>query len=194
MNQLKLTTTTTLARAIQTKNPWSEFYRKRVNSSYQDYFNRRYKILVDLINAEKPGTVREEGVGIGSVSKALDLSVENLYGFDLCKEMLELCARNNPAMNLYQDDILRPEINDHKPDIIVTHGVLEHFSDFHIGKIFSRYKKAGVKNVHYVPTNGYDQPSFGDERLLPYQYWLLKFKPKDHLLFNDDRDLLLINI
>ena len=193
MKQLDLTTTTTLTRAIQTKNPWSEFYRKRVNSSYQDYFNRRYKELIDLINAETPVTVREEGVGIGSVSKALGPAVENLYGFDLCEDMLELCARNNPEINLYRDDILKPIVNDHQPDIIVTHGVLEHFSDFHIGKIFSRYRKEKVKNIHYVPTDGYEKPSFGDERLLPYQYWLLKFKPKDHLLFNDDRDLLLIN-
>lgn len=167
-----------------TSPSWTEFYRNRINSSYQEYFNRRYKPLIDLILSEEPSSIREEGVGIGSVSKALNSGVERKYGFDLCSEMLELCTLNNPEMILYRDDIVRPMVENNNPDIIVTHGVLEHFHDHLIHKVFARYRRDKVKNIHYVPTSGYDAPTFGDERLLHYSYWLNEFKPKDHLLFN----------
>jgi hypothetical protein len=78
-----------------------------------------------------------------------------------------------------------------KVDIVVTHGVLEHFTDKNIHKILKRYSDAGQKSVHYVPLDGYKTPSFGDERLLPYQYWIEQFKPTDYLVKNRE-DLIMI--
>lgn len=184
------------------KTEWFDFYMKRINSSYQEYFNRRYKPLLDIILEQKVFAVREEGIGIGSVAKALQaLTVDEMYiyGFDQCNKMLELCQENNPWISVYRDDILRegkklcstfyPE-----PDLVVTHGVLEHFQDDQIQEILSRYRRKKIPNIHYVPTSGYEMPSFGDERLLEPDYWLSKFKPADHLLFNSEKDLLLINL
>lgn len=182
-------------------NPWAEFYRKRINSGYQDYFDKRYKPLIDIIKNQKPFAIREEGVGIGSVSKSISKNtVDNLhcFGFDNDLEMIDLCRKNNPAMEVFYDSILIAGSVEHRfqprPDVVVTHGVLEHFEDDYISMIFERYRREGSKNIHYVPTDGYDTPSFGDERLLPTQYWLDNFKPKDHLVFNDGKDLLLINL
>ena len=47
-------------------------------------------------------------------------------------------------------------------------------------------------SIHYVPLDKYEKPSFGDERLLPYKYWLDLVTPKCWMLFNDDHDLMFI--
>ena len=43
--------------------------------------------------------------------------------------------------------------------------------------------------AHYVPTSQYTSPSFGDERLLPIDYWITLVKPDYYLLDNDGKDL-----
>lgn len=166
---------------------WSNFYAGRINSSYQDYFEQRYRPLLNmLINYN---TVVEEGVGIGSISKFIRTFGIRTIGIDKCPEMVKLCQQNNPGMSVYCNDIFHNTV---KAGIVVTHGVIEHFSDEMINKLLYKYKSMDQKSVHYVPTNGYDKPSFGDERLLPVEYWVETFKPSKHIVFNDGKDLLLI--
>ncbi len=159
---------------------WSEFYANRINTTYQNYFEKKYGVLLEILSG--CNTVREEGIGIGSVSKYLLKRGIDTSGFDLCPEMLDLCKRNNPNIKCQEGD---------KVDMVVTHGVLEHFSDIDIHKVLQRYNEAGQSSVHYVPLVGYVTPSFGDERLLSYQYWVDKFKPKDFVV-NENKDLYLI--
>lgn len=166
---------------------WSEFYLKRINSTYQIYFENKYKELLNILLSYK--TVREEGIGIGSVSKYLLKNNINTEGFDICENMLELCKLNNPTLNVWQDDIFKAITK--KVDIVVTHGVLEHFNDADINKILYRYKCNNQKSVHYVPLNGYLTPSFEDERLLPCDYWLDTFKPKKYIN-KDNKDLIML--
>lgn len=179
------------------ENNWKEFYEDRVNSTYQDYFEDRYKIMLDIIKSFDPKYVREEGIGIGSISKALNKANIFTYGFDNNYHMLGLCQKNNPGIFVYDDCILNPKILDEGKDLytdlVLTHGVLEHMGDKQISSIIDRYRKSRVKRIHYVPLDKYDSPSFGDERLLSYQHWLNLVKPKDYILFNDEYDLLLIN-
>lgn len=166
---------------------WSNFYAGRINSGYQTYFEKKYGELLEIVSTHN--TVREEGVGIGSISKHLIKKGVNVTGFDLCPDMLRLCQKNNPELNLRKGDIFKS--CSEKVDIVVTHGVLEHFSDEQILAILKRYKKDNQKNVHYVPLNGYKVPSFGDERLLPYQHWVEQFNPTDYFVKNNE-DLVLI--
>lgn len=166
---------------------WSQFYAERINSTYQDYFNQKYVELLQLL--AKYRTVREEGIGIGSVSKFLRSKGVQTTGFDLCPEMLHLCRLNNPGIECKQADIfsaVEPPV-----DMVVTHGVLEHFEDHDIHHILQRYKDQGQSSVHYVPLDGYVIPSFGDERLLPYEYWLDTFKPTSYHVKNNE-DLIMI--
>ena len=178
---------------METSKNWDEFYAIRVNSSYQDYFEKRY----DVINSFNPRVVREEGIGIGSVSKAINKTKEIFtYGFDNNKRVLKLCEENTPETYTYYDCIVNTDKSAYKSiktDLVVTHGVLEHFSDYNIKKIINRHRSENIKTVHYVPLNKYVKPSFGDKRLLPYEHWLDLVQPKDFLLFNDNHDLLLIN-
>lgn len=175
---------------------WAYFYKNRVNSKYQSYFEKRYKPFLKAILDYTPSSIIEEGIGIGSVSKYF---IHNSHiiclGYDINEQVLELASKNlDSTALLWKDNILQPESYPKtKIDLAVTHGVLEHFSDLEILSIFERYKRTKQNNIHYVPLDKYQHPSFGDERLLPYQYWLELVKPKDYLLFNDNHDLILIN-
>lgn len=175
---------------MKNKNQWSEFYKDRVNSTYQEYFNKRYHVMIETIRGFKANFIREEGVGIGSITKALP-EIECCFGFDLLQSMVDLAKSNNPTRTFYKDNIINTKHKFHA-ELAITHGVLEHFTDDQIKSIFLRYKKENIQSIHYVPLIGYKEPSFGDERLLPYQYWLNLIKPTDYFLFNNDCDLLLI--
>lgn len=166
---------------------WSEFYVNRINSTYQDYFEKKYGVMLEILS--NCNTVREEGIGIGSVSKFLLKRDIDTSGFDLCPEMLKLCKDNNPNIKCQVGDIFT--FNGDPVDMVVTHGVLEHFSDEDIQRILDRYKRVGQKSIHYVPLDGYVIPSFGDERLMSYQHWVDKFSPSDFVV-NENKDLYLI--
>lgn len=165
---------------------WSNFYQDRVNSTYQQYFEKKYGILLQMLNDCK--SVREEGIGIGSVSKYLIKQGVKTSGFDLCPDMLELCRMNNPTIDCWVGDIFTQQSE--RVDMVVTHGVLEHFTDTDIKKILDRYKWENQSSVHYVPLNGYEKPSFGDERLLSWEHWVYKFNPTRYVVV-DKKDLYL---
>lgn len=176
------------------KQAWHEFYANRVGDSYQSYFKKRYKVMIDFItfNFSKNSIVIEEGIGIGSMAKALMPEGFQTYkGFDICAKVLRLCQKNVPGLWLYQDDIVNPKLR-LKHNLAITHGVLEHFSDMDISRICTRYKREGVISVHYVPLDKYKEPSFGDERLLPYEHWLDLVNPIEYHLFNENHDLLFV--
>lgn len=174
---------------------WPDFYRQRVNNkSYELFFEKRYYPLIHTALELKPYSILEEGMGIGTISKLLiaQTPVIDCFGFGQDPEMVKLARENVPTAIVWEDDIMRPRTVK-RTDLIITHGVLEHFYDHEIWDIMRRYKLIGAPQLHYVPTDKYLSPSFGDERLLSPMKWLKLVKPKDYILFNDDHDLLLIN-
>ena len=168
-------------------NNWPDYYKYRVNSTYQNYFEGKYKVMLDFVGEFE--TIREEGIGIGSISKYLLKKGVKTYGFDICPQMVSLCKENNPSLNVYVDDIFKPQKE--KVDMVVTHGVLEHFNDEQILHIIDRYKSENQSSIHYVPIDGYKVPSFGDERLLSVNYWVKTFNPTWFINIKDE-DLYLI--
>ena len=167
-------------------NNWSEYYRNRINTGYQEYFEKKYEPLFEMLRGYK--LVREEGIGIGSVSKCLRKCGVRSYGFDLSPEMVRLWKDNNPGINCYVGDIF--EFQRDRVEVVVTHGVLEHFSDEGIMTILNRYRMECQSSVHYVPIEGYKVPSFGDERLLPLEHWVDTFQPTKFKVI-DNKDLYL---
>lgn len=165
---------------------WSQFYESRVNSNYQEYFENKYSLLLAILSRYE--SVVEEGIGIGSISKHLRKKGIHTSGIDLCSDMLELCTRNNPGIQVQQADIFTYKAYG---SIVVTHGVLEHFEDEDIRIILNKYKTNNQKSVHYVPLIGHGKPSFGDERLLEAKYWINTFQPDGSCTFNDGKDLIL---
>jgi 2-polyprenyl-3-methyl-5-hydroxy-6-metoxy-1,4-benzoquinol methylase len=163
---------------------WYTFYRNRVNSTYQDYFNLKYAPFIDAINQLKNSRgIHELGCGIGSVSKAVGGKYK---GFDIDSSMVILANQNTASTNFYQGDIFEGKWE--ASTLKVSHGVLEHFTDEQIEDICEMCRNS----IHYVPLDKYKTPSFGDERLLPYEHWLEVATPVSWALFNDDHDLMFL--
>lgn len=177
---------------------WNEFYAQRVNSTYQKYFEKKYAPFLEAIKKEQKH-VLDEGCGIGSIGKyirSIDDVVPRIYkGYDVDLNMLYLAEENttlNMPHDLWQDDILNPDRKINLTYLRVTHGVLEHFTDDEICKIFQRYKDSGVTSIHYVPLDKYKVPSIGDERLLIWRHWIMlaeRYGDVQFELFNEDFDL-----
>lgn len=168
----------------KTESSWSHFYKDRVKSTYQNYFEKRYAPFLEFIRQQNNKYIIEMGCGIGSVSKALMKEGYICGGFDLSPEMVALANENCGKELFYVGDIFKEKV---PVDLqTVTLGVLEHFDDFEIHRLCKENKHS----IHYVPLNKYHKPSFGDERLLPYQHWLEVANPREWALFNDGFDLM----
>lgn len=168
---------------------WSQYYVSRVNSkSYEDYFATKYSYLIDdVVNYVKQDSsilIIEDGCGIGSVTKQLEkyLPYNKYLLFDNDPKMLKLSKKNLEAYkNTYfmkRNILSSPKICYLGKKIVITHGVLEHFSDEHISQIVNGYLRSNIDQFHYVPTDGYTSPSFGDERLMSLTQWqnIARFK------------------
>lgn len=166
------------------QSKWASFYKDRVNSSYQDYFEERYEPFLSYIVAQPNVVVEEIGCGIASCGKFLTRYGKFYSGFDNCTHQIELAKSNLPvADSLWVADLFKIKGNNHT--LHISHGVLEHFDDDVIKVICNLYPNS----IHYVPLDKYEEPSFGDERLLPAEHWLKITKPKEWCVFNDGYDL-----
>ena len=172
---------------------WSDYYKSRVGTSYAMYAEERYQPMIDELLAGS-GSFREEGCGIGTITKILNMNRPgiNVIAFDNDPAMLRLARRNLKRFGtlLYNNDILAGF--DLPVETIFSHGVLEHFTDRDILKILIRQRFLANKVVHYVPTDGYDNPSFGDERLMSINWWLDTWSPTRYEVFNDRKDLMMV--
>lgn len=209
---------------------WDEFYKSRVrNEDYTKAFTERYnRFLAEVILnikrvSHKLGAsviLKEEGCGIGTVSKVISSMEEKLVnslGLTSVSEIKEikkvvLADNNNAMLDLCLQNICplftggylgtvpffysRENICEEKffesATMVVTHGVLEHFADEDIMQIMATYKNKNVLfQAHYVPTDRYEEGSFGDERLLPAQQWINLIEPDYYILDNNECDLYL---
>lgn len=162
---------------------WTEFYIDRVNSTYQIYFEERYKEFLEAIVKEQPSRIRELGCGIGSVSKYFLRYGIDCIGFDSSEEMVMLAIENCPKGRFFVRDIHSKKSS--TKQFTITHGVLEHFTDIEIEDILKRFSNS----IHYIPLDKYGEVgSFGDERLLSKEYWVRRFKIKECFTFNDGYD------
>ncbi|MGL4482397.1 MAG: hypothetical protein ACRCTW_07725, partial [Lactococcus garvieae] len=64
--------------------------------------------------------------------------------------------------------------------------------DEDIAIILANQKSVCKNLIHYVPLAGWITGSFGDERLLPIEHWIVNFKPSSYHIFNEGKDACLI--
>lgn len=167
--------------------------------------------------------LKEEGCGIGSVSRSISkreplllrtlglsseesrIEIDKVVLSDSDSEMLSLCMDNTRSLSLgryladkpffySKESILNPKFFEPNT-IVVTHGVLEHFSQEEVRTVISTYNDENVIfQAHYVPTDGYKEPSFGDERLLPVSEWIELLAPDYYIVDNNGLDLYMFSI
>lgn len=179
---------------------WAEYYQNRVNSpEYIVYFVKKYRPFLTKIVELMPDRIHgvaEFGCGIATTSKILRHRYTQLYGYDICDEMIQLALENvghDHNLLIHKWDITKKFPQPRRYDLIHSHGVLEHFSDVEIETIFYHQTSYTDHIVHYVPSIGYDKPSFGDERLMPLEKWkeILSAWNVELEYFNQKQDLLI---
>lgn len=184
---------------------WYDLYKDRVNSTYFEYFKRRYKEFINVLI--DPGFTRYMELGCGAANTTKAISELSTYYIkdhiisDNCYDMLCLARENTKDLDAtiysFYENIITvgfAGIKNYNTDdnvLIHSHGVLEHFTNKQINKVIKKYSKIG-KQVHYVPSNKYKTPSRGDERLLSPKEWKRICKPDKIIPFNDGYDLILI--
>lgn len=168
---------------------WYDFYKDRVNSSYQDKFEKKYKPFLDKIISLGVTNIIDMGCGIGSVSKALHKRGIECLLIDKDEDMIHLSIENNSEWITLDNILVRNLAKINYPafenDFCITHGVLEHYQDTAIW----RFIDLMPYSIHYVPLDKWITPSFGDERLLSKEHWIDLVEPKEWGTFNDEKDL-----
>jgi SAM-dependent methyltransferase len=177
---------------------WTEFYRGRLLSeSYRGYCAERYAPFLDTIRGYmKTGDrIIEVGCGLGTMTALLAAGEHPFVGFrcfDVSAGMVSLAKLN--LQDQYPVDMGDARLPTCRyPDIVHSHGMLEHLSDRDINLVVDAGRLDGARvGVHYVPGEKYEKPSFGDERLMSLEDWHRIAKPTHSFTFNDGYDHCLI--
>lgn len=156
--------------------PWYEIYRDRMNETYAKHFRTKYAPFLNELAGMASREYLELGCGAGWATRFLRrLLPEFVYSLkftlvDSCPQMLSLAVENNPEPEcafLCRDLKEMPATFGNV--VVHSHGVLEHFTDSEIQLVL--LKNRFSRQVHYVPSAKYVQPSRGDERLMTPAEW-----------------------
>lgn len=179
---------------------WLDFYKGRLlDAGYLEYAAKRYAPYLDAIRSRilSGDRVVEIGCGLATMTRLLvDSKPPNaMVGFrcyDISQDMVGYARMNLPeGFPVEVGDARKP--TGRLPDIVHSHGMLEHFSDDDIRSVIQASKDDGARVcVHYVPGAKYETPSFGDERLMTVAQWREISHPTDVVTFNNDFDYALI--
>jgi SAM-dependent methyltransferase len=184
---------------------WSDVYSQRLNDSYFEYFEKRYHPFLDLIRKSLIGKRHELthhvefGCGMGNTTRAIirNGNARSYLCLDADPEMLKLAKQNllGTHAQLRRADVQNTgQVLPFKASLIHSHGLLEHFKDEEIRNIVRNGWMMGAEiQIHYVPGELYETPSFGDERLMSAEKWIdiLKCTAGKKLRvhkFNDNHD------
>jgi hypothetical protein len=170
----------------------------------------KYAPFIDMIvklSGMSASYVAEMGCGPANVSRIVANKLLLTGGgkshvlTDLHHDVLDLARENVNTTDCHHNvfefiphDLLSSDyslITRRKPTLIHGHGVLEHFDDDEIQYILEKQRMTAPNVIHYVPTDRYDKPSFGDERLMSVEDWVRIAKPNFKETFNDGHDLML---
>ena len=205
-------TSTTASLTTAGFNRWVDFYEPRMRTvefnGYREYFDLRYRHFLCAIHDVgadiKPKRIVEVGCGTAMVTSRLRFLHDKGIGRTRWlnnADRITILVDSDPCMLAFaarwlpESVQVLADIREEQPasQFYHGHGVLEHFSDTDILKILELHRQGGAKAaVHYVPGNKYKTRSFGDERLMPLEFWRDLTKPTEVTTFNDDYDYCLI--
>src|ERR1041384_5640190 len=174
---------------------WTEFYKDRLLSEgYRRYAADRYAPFLNEIRSHlKSGDrVVEVGCGLGTMTALLaendNRPTVGFRCYDVSADMVHLATINlHEGYPVEQGDARYP--TGRFPDVVHSHGMLEHFCDIDIRRAIDAERADGARvAIHDVPGCKYDKPSFGDERLMALSDWECIAKPTRVFPFNGGYD------
>lgn len=178
------------------KSAWATFYEGRHGDDYLSYVKERYAPFISEISnrIQLGDTVLELGAGTGTITAALHeqyaMHPVSFIASDKDVDMRRILRRRLLKTKVSVIALDAKRVPTHYADVVHSHGMLEHFDDHTIRDVILAHSHARVQ-VHYVP-GLYDEPTFGDERLLPAEAWMDICAPNQIIKFNDGLDYALI--
>ncbi|OGB73598.1 hypothetical protein A3K24_01995 [candidate division Kazan bacterium RIFCSPHIGHO2_01_FULL_44_14] len=119
--------------------------------------------------------ILEVGVGSGAMSTFFSWLGLNVTGIDISPEVIEKAktesARFNGLAKFEVADTFSLPYSDLSFDLVFHQGLMEHFSDADIHKIFNEQLRVARRVVFSVPNHRYPRRDFGNERLMAKSQW-----------------------
>jgi glycosyltransferase involved in cell wall biosynthesis/GT2 family glycosyltransferase len=173
---------------------WGEFYEKSLlTKEMVESYNNAHKELFWLVRGFYPETIIESGTGTGGMATWLTWEKQELSGkeptprhatkviaVDNNADVLRVAKKNITSLKgkaeLVEADIFEDET---QADVIFSQGVLEHLSDSEMKSLVDHQLKQAPVVVHSIPNNDYKKLDYGNERLLPDEYYYNLFEKLD---------------
>ena len=173
---------------------WAEMYLSKIAKagSLNEYLQKKEgrsggSLIRHIRQKFKPGSrILEVGTGTGAIGALLTkygfdvVSIDNNQEMiDIAKKFFGIFNRSDNVVLVDAKDVI-DKFGENSFDCVVSHGMLEHYSDNEILK-FLRFQLAVAPIVIFVVPTGsmsadYRARGFGDERYLPTRYWVKLIK------------------
>ena len=179
---------------------WNDFYKDKLENleEYKRRFNHKYLPFLEICkyyirNLPEPVKIQELGSGIGVTAELLQNKIIDVpHELELIDNDY-LMIYHSTLRNIKAEFTIKDILSLNKRcDFAYSHGVLEHFTDIQL-RFFKHKAITDHKvSIHYVPTDKYEYPHKGDERLCSKEWWEEKLEPDKTFSFNNQKDLILI--
>lgn len=155
---------------------WGEFYQREYSKLDLLRFTRSYPKYFDYILNSKAKTILEVGIGSGMHTILLSLLGFEITGIDNDEEILKRAEKYNQEWGGKAKFLKMDGFNLKFPsksfDLVISQGLLEHFTDKKVGQLLKEQLRVGKEVVVSLPSIGYPSRDFGDERLMKKEKWL----------------------
>ena len=155
---------------------WGEFYRREYSKADLLRFTHPYPRYFDYILNSKAKTILEVGIGSGMQTILLSLLGFEITGIDNDEEILKRAEKYNREWKgkakFLKMDAFDLKFPSKSFDLVISEGLLEHFTDKEVGQLLKEQLRVGKEVVISLPSIGYPNPDFGNERLMKKEKWL----------------------
>ena len=139
-------------------------------------FDDEVKITLKYLT-DKNAKILEAGCGLGRVVKYLyDRGYKNIHGIELDRESVLFLNQNFSELNVVQGDILKLPYKKESFDVVLSYGVIEHFSDGPLAPMKAMYDVLKPGGLAIVTV-----PSFNILRRISYNLSLLDIRKWDFI-------------
>jgi SAM-dependent methyltransferase len=173
---------------------WNKYYKEWTEADYKRHIRAQHGFIHRCQdNMRDAGKVLECGIGSGQISIYLAEKGYHVIGIDNDEKILDNADKVARKSLGYKAsyffilaDILGLPIVFRKKtfDMVLSQGVLEHFEDKLVSHILKSMAQIGRRVAFSVPLDKFGHQSYGDERLMPKEYWLEKCKDYNVLFSN----------
>lgn len=153
---------------------WADYLKGQSLGGYLEFLALHYPMIEHVLEVD-PRSALEVGCGGGNISIFLSQLGVSALGIDIEPGVVEEANRHNEQLRgsatFRIGDGFASGFGDREFDVVHSQGVLEHFPDEEIERFLAEGIRVGKRSVHSVPNVNYPSRDFGNERLMPLEFW-----------------------